>query len=66
MHSGSIVKQATATARRAARIAILGAVAIVCAFVAERAYFQSQISAATEKLIAANRSADRSCLPTSG
>ena len=58
MHSGSIVKQATATARRATKIAILGAVAIICAFVAERVYFQSQISAATGKLIAANRSAD--------
>jgi diguanylate cyclase (GGDEF)-like protein len=58
MHSGSIVKQATATARRVAKIAILSAVVIVAAFVAERVYLQHQISAVTEKLIAAHRSAD--------
>lgn len=58
MHSGSIVKQATATARRAAKVAILGASAIVCALLVERAYFQGKISDATEKFIAAHRSAD--------
>jgi len=58
MHSGSIVKQATATARRAALIALLGAAAVVGAFLAERAYFQEQIRTATERLVKANRAAD--------
>ena len=58
MHSGSIIKQATAIARQTALIALLGAAAIVGGFFAERAYYQSQIRAATERLVAANHSAD--------
>ncbi len=58
MHTGSIVKEATATARQVALVAILGAAAIVGAFFVERAYFQEQIRIATGKLVAANRTAD--------
>ncbi len=58
MHSGSIVRHATATARRAALIALLGAAAIVGGFLAERAYYQGQIRNATAQLIAAYHAAD--------
>jgi diguanylate cyclase (GGDEF)-like protein len=59
MNSGSIVRQATATARRVALVALLGAAAIVAGFFAERAYFQEQIRAATARLVAAHGAADR-------
>ncbi len=58
MHSGSIFKQATASARHAALVALLGAAAIVGGFLAERAYFQSHMSAATGKLVEAHHAAD--------
>ena len=58
MRSGSIVKHATATARRATIISLIGAAAIVCGFLVERVYFQHEIDAATDRLIAAHQSAN--------
>ena len=58
MRSGSIVKHATATARRATIISLIGAAAIVCGFLVERVYFQHEIDVATDRLVAAHRSAD--------
>lgn len=57
MQSDSIVKRATATARRAAFIALLGAAAIVGCFFVERTYFQEQFTTANAKLLAAHRAA---------
>ena len=58
MRSGSIVKHATATARRATIISLIGAAAIVCGFLVERVYFQHEIAAATDRLVAAHQSAN--------
>ncbi len=58
MHTGSIFKQATASARRSALVALVGAVVIVGGFLAERAYFQDRILATTERLVQAHTAAD--------
>ncbi len=59
MHTGSIFKQAAASARRAALVALMGAAVIVGGFLAERAYYQGRILATTGRQVEAHDAADR-------
>ncbi len=59
MPSGSIVKQATAKARRTVGLALVGAALIVSGVLLERVAYQREQNAATERLIEAQQAADR-------
>ncbi len=59
MPSGSIVKQATAKARRTVGLALVGAALIVGGMLVERVGYQREQSSATERLIEAQQAADR-------
>jgi hypothetical protein len=59
MYSGSIVKQSSQTARRAVLAALVGLAAIACCFVAERFAFESEFSAASQRLLQAQLAAEQ-------
>ena len=59
MHTGSIVRGATAKARRAVLVALGGVVLIAVAFFAERAAFQGDLAAAANRVAEASHAADQ-------